>query len=267
MRKTLTILLPVLLLSSGAWAADLGAMPLAAHRATYALKLSTAKDGGVQAATGSMTYAFIDACEGWSTQQRLDMTVTNGDGQDIHMLSDYSTFESKDGLHMRFRMKQMTDAAVTSDVEGESTLDGPGLKGHATYVLPKAETLPLAPGTLFPTAHTEALLAAAVDGKHFLALPLFDGTSEKGPEYSSIVMGGWSPTSTADTKRPSLARLPSGKFHIAFFDHGPDSIEPTYEVSMRYFGNGVADDLLMNFGDFSMQGTLTEFKLAPASCG
>ena len=76
MRLTLATSLTALLsLSIPAGAADLGAIPLAAHRATYALTLANAKSGGVQAATGSMTYAFIDDCEGWSTQQRLDIVV------------------------------------------------------------------------------------------------------------------------------------------------------------------------------------------------
>ena len=63
-----------------------------------------------------------------------------------------------------------------------------------------------------------------------------------------------------------LAKLPSGKFHIAFFDRGPESTQPDYEVSMRYWENGVADDLDMNFGDFVMGGKLAEFKLLPGKC-
>ena len=267
MRLASILLLAPLALASAApsFAADPAGHQLAAHRATYDLKLAASKD--VQAATGSMTYEFLDKCEGWATQQRLDMTVTNGEGQDIHMLSDYSTFESKDGLHMRYRMKQTTDTAVTSEVEGESSLQATGGAGTATYTLPHPATLPLPAGTLFPTAHTVALLVAAEGGVKFLVLPLFDGTSAKGPEDSSIVISAWTADSEALTKQPSLARLASGKFHIAFFDHGPEAVEPDYEVSMRYFSNGVADDLLMNFGDFSMAGNLKEFKLVPPTCG
>ena len=240
-------------------------IPLAAHRATYDLRLAAAKSGGVQGATGSMTYEFLDACDGWATQQRLDMTITSQDGQDIHMLSDYTTFESKDGLRMRYRMKQTTDQAVTTDVQGESTLKSPGGVGEATYTLPHPATLPLPAGTLFPTAHTAALLAAAEAGKKFIALPLFDGTSEKGAEDSSVIMSPWG--TTASSKQPELTPLPSGRVHIAFFDHGPAAIEPDYEVTMRYFANGVADDLLMNFGDFSMAGSLKTFALVPPKCG
>ena len=38
---------------------------------------------------------------------------------------------------------------------------------------------------------------------------------------------------------------------------------PNYEIGMRYFDNGVADDLAMNFGDFVMAGKLTVFEAKP----
>ena len=41
---------------------------------------------------------------------------------------------------------------------------------------------------------------------------------------------------------------------------------PDYEVGMRYFANGVADDLSMDFTDFVMHGTLSEFSLTPPHC-
>ena len=161
-------------------------------------------------------------------------------------------------------MKQTTDQAVTSDIAGNATLKGPGLAGTAVFTSPSADTKPLPAGTLFPMKHTEALLAAAKAGKKFLALPLFDGTSAGGPQDSSIVIGGW--TEAPHGKWPALAKLASGHFHIAFFDRGPDKQEPDYEVSMRYWDNGVADDLGMDFGDFMMDGHMEDFKLLPKGC-
>ncbi len=67
-----------------------------------------------------MGYEVIDACDGWAVRQRLAMTLTNTDGQDIQMVSDYATWESKDGLKFRFHMKQTTDSAVTSQTDGDA---------------------------------------------------------------------------------------------------------------------------------------------------
>lgn len=245
--------------AAGAQAAD-----LAAHRAIYTLTLDSTHGGDVAAATGTMAYEVQDVCDGWATRQRLQMTVTNNDGQNTDMLSDYTTWESKNGLKLRFRMKQTTDKQVTSDVQGDAEISQPGAPGVAHYTLPEEATKELPTGVLFPTMHTVALLKAAAEGKKFLALPLFDGTSPDGAQDSSIVMSGW--THAPMGEQADLHGLASGKFHIAFFNQGTENQQPDYEVSMRYWENGVADDLLMNFGDFNMAGKLAEFKLLPAKC-
>ena len=240
------------------------ATDLAAHQAVYNLKLDKAKGDDVTAASGTMAYEVQDACDGWAVRQRLQMTLTNRDGQDIEMQSDYTTWESKDGLKLRFRMRQTTDQAVTSDLAGEAALDGAGLPGSARYSMPPDTKKDLPAGTLFPMQHTAALLKAAAAGTKFLALPLFDGTSGDGAQDSSIVISNWSTAPVGDW--PDLKPLASGKFHIAFFNKGPDNQQPDYEVLLRYWDNGVADDLAMDFGDFVMSGKLAEFKLLPHAC-
>ncbi len=181
--------------SSGASAAPAQAAGLntasAAHRAIYTLTLSSSRGGDVVAATGTMGYEVIDACDGWAVRQRLSMTLTNSDGQDIKMVSDYATWEAKDGLKFRFHMKQTTDTAVTSQTDGDAKLERAGGPGEAHYTVPEDTIKPLPPGTLFPMAHTSAILAGAQSGKKFLALPLFDGTDDSGAEDSSVVVLDW----------------------------------------------------------------------------
>ena len=240
------------------------AAEMAAHRALYQLSLETSRGGDVVGAGGQMAYEVIDACDGWATRQRLEMTITNRDGQDIQMVSDYVTWESKDGLKLRFHVKQTTDTAVTSETEGEGTLEAAGGKGEAVYTLPEATTKTLPSGTLMPMKHTEALLAAARDGKKFLAVPIFDGTSENGAQDSTVAVLGWLPPE--QSPYPALSTLSSARVHIAFFERDASNQQPDYEVSMRYYENGVADDLHMDFGDFVMSGKLTDFTLQPHGC-
>ncbi len=244
--------------------APAAAADLAAHRAVYKLTMANARSGDIEGVTGTMAYEVTDACDAWAVRQRLKMTVTNRDGQDIEMISDYTTWESKDGLKLRFRTRQTTDTAVTSEVAGDASLASTGGSGEVHYTLPKEDKLPLPEGTLFPTAHTSALLAAAAAGKKFLAIPLFDGTSADGVQDSSIVVTSWGPPSPS--KWPDLAKLPSGKFRIAFFDRATGSQEPDYEVGMRYWDNGVADELSMDFGEFVMDGKLSDFTLQKPGC-
>jgi hypothetical protein len=113
-------------------------------------------------------------------------------------------------------------------------------------------------------AHTSAILAGAREGKKFLGLPLFDGTDEHGVEDSSIVILDWKPP--FKTPYPTLSDLPSTRVRLAFFDRQPDTSTPNYEVAMRYWENGVADDMQMDFGDFVMNAKMTEFNLQPRKC-
>jgi hypothetical protein len=238
--------------------------PLAAHHALYTLTLRSAQDSDVVAARGTMGYEVTDACDGWAVRQRLEMTITNADGQDIQMTSDYATWEAKDGLKFRFHMKQMTDTAVTSQTDGEAVLQRAGGPGEAHYTTPKDTTKPLPTGTLFPMAHTAAILAGAREGKKFLALPLFDGTDENGVEDSSIIILDVKPP--FKTAYPALSDLPSTRVRLAFFDRQPGTSTPNYEVAMRYWENGVADNMQMDFGDFVMNAKMTEFALQPRKC-
>jgi hypothetical protein len=241
-----------------------GPSPLVAHKALYTLTLDSAKSSEVIAAHGTMGYEVTDACDGWAVRQRLSMTITNADGQDVEMSSDYATWESKDGLKFRYHMRQITDTAVTSQTDGEATLQKTGGAGVARYTSPHDSTSTLPAGTLFPMAHTAAIIAAARDKKHFVSLPLFDGTDENGVEDSFIVVLDWkAPT---QTNWPLLSPLPSTQVHIAFFDHGPEAVTPSYEVSMRYWENGVADTMKMNFGDFVMNAKMKEFAPQPHRC-
>ncbi len=243
---------------------------LVAHRALYALtfnpKASNAEQSGsdIVAARGTMGYEVMDACDGWAVRQKLRMTITNSDGQDVQMSSDYATWESKDGLKFRFHMTQMTDNAVTSQTDGDATLASVGGTGEAHYVRPRDQTKTLPAGTYFPTAHTVAILEAARAGKKFLAVPLFDGTDEAGTEDSSIAIVDWKPPHP--TSFPALTSLPSTRVRLAFFDRTPGTTTPTYQVGLRYWENGVADEMQMNFGDFVMDAKMTEFLPQPKRC-
>ena len=237
---------------------------LAAHRATYTLALDDARGGDITGVTGTMAYEVTDACDGWAVKQRLEMTLSNRDGQDVRMISDYLTWESKDGKQLRFHMKQTTDTAVTEQVDGEASLTATGGPGVIHYSTPADKTLPLPTGTLFPMSHTAAIIAAAQGGKKFLTLPLFDGTGDDGAQNTSVFISTWTGPSAAPY--PDLALLPSGRVRVAFFPRKDDATSPDYEVGMRYWDNGVADDLNMDFIDFVVNGKLTSFSMPPSRC-
>jgi hypothetical protein len=248
-----------------AQAAALSSVAIAAHHALYALTLKSSSEQGVLAADGSMSFDIDDGCTGWSTSQHLLIHMTDRDGRDVTMVSDYATFETKDGTHLTFHTRQLTDNEITASLDGTAVVYRSGARGYADYTDSGHRRVALPPGTLLPNAHTLAILQAGHEGKQFLSMPLFDGTSADGAQDTFVTIEGWRPPHTE--RWSALSGLPSGRVHVAFFDRDQTRAEPDYEIGMRYFDNGVADDLAMNFGDFVMQGKLAQFELSrPPHC-
>ncbi len=234
---------------------------LAGHHAVYALSLNSSHDQAVIAATGSMTYDLTDTCGGWTTAQHMVIDMTDRDGQDSKMTSDYATFETRDGARLNFHSRQQTDGSVTQNLDGVAVLNHAGGHGHADFTNPEKRRVALPEGTLLPNSHTIAIIAGAAGGKRFLTMPLFDGTGADGAQDTFVVIENWGKPHTE--KWRDLTDLPSGRVHVSFFDRDRAVVTPGYEIGMRYFDNGVADGMRMDFGDFVMDGALTAFNLRP----
>jgi hypothetical protein len=267
-------LIAFLLLSGPALAADPpqnepGQEAMLAHRAAYRLSLDQARDNsGVAAAAGIMLFEVVDACDAWASRQRFTLIIEDRDGNRIETSSDYATLEGKNGRALRFSLTQTTEGAVTARVAGEAEATQEG--GKVRYTEPEAREMALPPGTMLPTIHTIRALAAARNGRRLLIGPLFDGTTADGAQdTTTVIAGGWL-APQADPRFPALAQLGSARMRIAFF--GRDQSQsggastPDYEVSLRYYENGVADDITMDFGGFTVKGELAELQPIPSPC-
>lgn len=241
------------------------AADLAGHRARYQLILDPQPGSAVESAEGTMAFEVLDACEGWTIRQRLLLKMTARDGQTNELLSEYATYESKDGLTLRYRLRQIQQGAVASEIAGEATLERRGGPGSARYNLPLDDTIALPPGTVFPMAHTQAAIEAARRGERILAVPLFDGTNDDGVQDSTTTILSTAAPGTV-SRFPALSALASWRMNVAFFAVNGGTGAPEYEVSLRYWENGVADELRMNFGDFSVLGRMEEFELIAPRC-
>jgi hypothetical protein len=242
-----------------------GAADMVAHRAAYRLTLDRSRDtAGIQRAEGAMLFEVQDACEAWATRQRFTLVVTDRDGNTVETSSDYSTLESKDGQTLRFSLTQVTEGAVTSRVAGEATQTEAG--GRVVFTDPVPNEMRLAPGTLFPMIHTIRALAAARAGQRLLVAPLLDGTTADGPQdTTTVITGGWQ-APAENTRFPVLAPFGNARMRIAFFEPGQQggASTPGYEVSLRYWANGVADEMKMDFGEFIVDGQMLELALVPS---
>jgi hypothetical protein len=244
-----------------------GIAAMAPHRAAYRLDLGEARGSGMTAVAGAMVFEVQDACEGWATRQRMTMTITDRDGQQIETVSDYATYEAKDNSLLRFSLTQTTGGAVSQRVSGEAALQPDG-SGRVRFDEPAGREEALPAGTILPMRHTVLAVEAARAGRRLLGAPLFDGTSDEGAQDTTTVIAGWT-AAEATPRFPLLAEKASARMRIAFFERGAASggaSAPEYEVGLRYFENGVADDLVMDFGDFSVQGRMLEIEALPGGC-
>jgi hypothetical protein len=249
--------------------APLTARALASHRGIYSLTLDRARENaGIVDVSGAMLFELIDACESWTTRQRFTMTLRNREGTELETGSDYATLESMDGRNLRFSLTQMTQGAVSSRVAGQAELSADG-SGVARYSEPEVKELPIPPGTLLPNTHTIAALNAARAGQRLLVAPIFDGTTADGAQQTTTVLSPWQGPQPVP-EAPSLSTLGSSRMRIAFFEPAGEQAggasTPSYEVSLRYFENGVADDMIMDFGDFTVRAKLMKLEDAPAGC-
>lgn len=251
-------------------AAEPGAEAMVAHRAAYRLTLDKARDAAsIARAEGVMLYEVVDACEGWATRQRFSLTITDRDGQEVETASDYSTYETKDGRSLRFSLTQTSQGAVSQRVAGEAEVRPDG--GTVRYTEPQAKEEALPPGTLLPMLHTVRALATARAGQRLLVTPLLDGTDPDGAQDTTTVISAWTPPQP-NPRFPDLAKFGSARMRVAFFDRkagggsGGGASAPDYEVGLRYWENGVADELNMDFGDFTVNGQMRELALLPGGC-
>jgi EipB-like len=270
MRRALALAFGIAFVAGGVAAQVPAGTPIDArhmvgHRAAYRLTLDRARENSdIAQASGAMLFEVLDACDGWTVRQRLTLKLVDRDGNETETVSDYSTYETRDGTRLRFALTQSSQGAVSSQVQGEAEVTAAG--GTVRFVQPQPREMTLPQGTLLPMTHTIATLNAARAGSRILAVPLLDGTTAGGAQDTTTVISPWQAAAMTDPRFPSLVPLGSSRMRIAFFDRDPASQNggagtPDYEVSLRYYENGVADELKMDFGEFVVDGRMIELAI------
>jgi hypothetical protein len=279
------------LASAYLWTGSASAVEIAAHRALYTMTLASSKtDSGVTGAQGEMGYEWGESCDGWTVEQRYELTINYAESQDVKINSSFVTWESKDGLRYRFNQKETRNGTVDEEIRGSAQLDGPGKGGTITFEKPQPQTMKLPPGALFPSAHTILLIQKAEAGENFISRQVFDGATVEGAVLVTAVIGpkiepntkagddpkaspgkvGPAPKPTTNAKDdpnadanslndPVLQR-PGWKVRLAFFPADLKSDEPDYELGMLLLDNGVSRDMDINYGDYTIKAKLKKIE-------
>lgn len=235
------------------------------HRALYRMSLDSVRNGSsIQASEGVMYFEWQDACDGWNVEQRLNLTMTRDEGIEFVIKSNFTTWESKDGLRYRFNYRNMLNGALQEEYRGTARLDGTGQKGTASYSVPERRDVKLPSGSYFPTAHTLALINAAIARKPLFAASVFDGTDEHGLSEVSAVIGSQKDVSV-EAARTGLGETPAVAWPVrmAFFPQDKEEAAPEYEMDTTILPNGVSEFMLLDYGEFRLRGALEKVELLP----
>jgi hypothetical protein len=238
------------------------------HRAVYEMQLDEAQTrSNIADVEGFMLFEWRDSCDGWSVTQKLAMTVYYSTGESTDFGWTLNSWEAKNGLKYGFFVRRMQDGQEQQALRGSAELQGAGKPGTAHYTEPERRDLELPAGTLFPTMHTLKSLEEAEAGHTLFWSEVFDGSDEKGLFGVGVLIGKRT-EGPADPEAPKeLEGVPSWRMGLAFFPHESKELEPEHEQNVRLYRNGVAEDLVLQYGDFSVRTILKKLeRLPPPDC-
>lgn len=241
------------------------AAPLVSYRAIYDLALARSdQGGGVVDLSGRFVFEFEDACDGYTTAQRVVVQTTNADGASA--LSDFSTtsWEARDGLRYRFNVRQDYDGQRSEEFAGQARLRGRAKGGSVAYSRPNEDIIDLPIGTMFPAEHTMRLVQAGQAGKGHLVATVFDGSTDEGLYGITAFIGKGRTDKVSDITRQALKGVRSWPVRLAYFLQDAQTEAPLYEFGFRLYENGVSDDLVLDYGDYAMKGTMILLEVLPA---
>lgn len=240
------------------------------HRAVYDLTLERADEkSGIAGVTGRMVYEFNgSSCEGFTTNFRF-VTRIDMEGHDQRVTDQQTTtYESGDGNRFRFVNKTFVDKELVKEVRGNAALNQKQMDVALTK--PEKKDLKLALSQ-FPTRHMEELLSRAQKGDTFYQTTIFDGSDEANKVMATTAVIGKGQVLPADNETKimgDVAKLESWPVTVAYFDdEESDEGLPVYRVNFKLYRNGVTRDLNMDYGEFSMKGTLVNLEMFKPTAG
>jgi hypothetical protein len=255
--------------SAGAMAADVFAT-LPSYRASFKMSLVKARsDATIQSADGQMFFEWKRVCGGYSYLQKSYTDYVNGDGNVSRQELTSDSFESTDGTQYTFHFTDTMDGQMVQEFQGRGTLSPDGKGGTVDYTKPDDSSVELPAGTIFPTVYTVDILNAARKGKRSVSRNIFDGMGED-PRYDAVAFIGKEGKSLDATNALQAMVDPKGllvghhwwNVNLAFYTEKTVDGLPDYEMSARFYDNGVTTDLLFNYGDIVMKGDLERIEPA-----
>jgi len=245
---------------------------LAPHRAVYDLSLlRSGGSQGVESARGRIAMEFAgDACDGYTLKYRQVTVLDTSEAGSRTLDTQSATYESGDGLSMRFKTTSTTQGLVRDGVDGDAQLRPDGSL-DVKFKQPRNETFAAKGQPIFPTEHMKRLIEMARQGEHTYSVRVYDGSDDGKKVYETLTLIGHriEPGMDGNLEEPArqeaLARMPRWPMTISYFEEGNADRGPVYTISLELYENGIARALKIDYGDFALKGDLKSLDIPAAT--
>ncbi len=234
---------------------------IAPHRAVYDISLARTQDGsGVSSAKGRMVFEVTgSACDGYRMRQRMMVNIGDEDGNIGLLDFRITTFESGDGDTYDFDSRTTLNNDVVEAVEGKARREGSKIEVSLTQ--PTRKTVELDSGVLFPSQHMQAIIDAALANRRVLSADIYEGAGTgEDSDAATAAIGGAMPVGGDSPLRNNVRRWPVS---VGYFEPAKPASKdglgeelPNYQMSFTLYENGVTNDLVMDYGDYALAGSL-----------
>ena len=247
------------------------------HQAVYEFSLGSVRsDKGISALSGRMVYEFTgSACDGYTQSMRF-VTITSG-GTGPSTITDQRTtsWEEDTGMRYRFQSSQYRDQKLVEQTAGNATRGEGSEDTRIELSHPDRRKSAIGGAALFPVQHSIQLIDAAKRGRTLFVADFFDGA--EGGEKTYVVSAQIGKPMAAAFNR-SLPRVgqadkldgvPAWPVMLSYFEQGSEAKDavPVYEMGFVFFANGISRRLMIDNGEYTMKGELSELKLLePTPC-
>lgn len=246
------------------------------HRAVYDLELARAASvAGITSLSGRLVFEFGgNACVGYTQSWRMFTRLVNRRGERVDSDMRSTSWEKAGAERFRFNSTTLQNGKKTSVIKGDAARSGSG-DVTVTFESPQPGEKSLAGKIVFPVQHSIGLLRAARAGERIYQADLYDGTDKGLTVYSTTtVIGNPMESAAGDlaipaTKAAHFKGLKAWPISIAFYKGAKVSgdVTPDYQLSMRFFENGVSTKLMYDYGSFAIRGRLSKIDfLKPLPC-
>ena len=266
--KTLLVLLTiVMLLNTPVFAGVI----LSPHRAVYDLKFKESrKRSGIKDLSGRMVIELSGSnCEGWSVNFRMVNEFILSRGKQRLVDSRSTSWEAGDGSRMSFYEREYIDNRPQ-----QTTRLKVSLKDHIVrQSLPKKLEFVIPADAIFPVAHQKRLIEKARNGDMRDKSVVYDGADHDNI-YQAITFIGKKRAGVtkprdikgngAQTLLDEVVAWPVSVSYYSLKDKKQQDT-PSQQIGFLMYENGIAGDLTIDYGDFSMTGKLSHLDSLPSS--